>query len=50
MHTTLKQYSRVQSTTNYEGNELDLGDGDGVDVEADGDVDGDASPYAKEWT
>ena len=24
MHTTLKQYSRVRSTTNYEGDDIDL--------------------------
>ena len=38
--------SRVQSTTNYEGDEVDLGDGDGDDDVADVDGDGDASSHA----
>jgi hypothetical protein len=33
---------------NYDGNEVDLGDGYGDDDGADGDDDGGASPYAKE--
>ena len=45
MQIALKTISRVQSITNYEGNEMDLGDGDGDDDGAGGDVDG-ASPYA----
>jgi hypothetical protein len=36
--------SRVQSITNYEGDEVNLGDGDG----AVGDVDKEAPPYTKE--
>jgi len=46
MQIALKTISGVQSITNYEGNEMDLGDGDGDDDGADGDVDGEASPYA----
>ena len=46
MQIALKTISGVQSITNYEGNEVDLGDGDGDDDGAGGDVDGDASPYA----
>jgi hypothetical protein len=46
MQIALKTISGVQSITNYEGNEMDLGDGDGDDDGAGGDVDGDASPYA----
>ena len=34
----LKTISGVQSITNYEGNEVDLADGDGDDDGADGDV------------
>ena len=34
----------VQFNTNYEGDDVDLVDGDGGDDGADGDVDGDASP------
>ena len=36
--------SGVQFNTNYEGDEVDLVDGDGGDDGAYGDVDGDASP------
>ena len=43
MQIALKTISGVQSITNYEGNEVDLGDGDDG---AGGDVDGDASPHA----
>ena len=48
MQLALKTISGVQSNTNYEGDEVDLVDGDGGDDGADGDVDGDASPYVKE--
>ena len=48
MQIALKTISRVQSITNYEGDEVDLEDGDGGDNGADGDVDGEASPYTKE--
>ena len=48
MQIALKTIFGVQSITNYEGNEVDLGDGDGDGDGADGDVDGEASPYAKE--
>ena len=44
MQLALKTIFGIQSNTNYEGDEVDLVDGDG----ADGDVDGDASPYVKE--
>jgi hypothetical protein len=44
MHKALKRYLGFNRITNYEGNEVDIRDGDGVDV---GD-DGDASPYDKE--
>ena len=46
MQIALKTISGVQSITNYEGNELDLADGDGDDDGADGDVDGDVSSHA----
>ena len=42
MQIALGSISRVQSTTNYEGDEVNLGDGDGADV----DDDEDASPHA----
>ena len=48
MQLALKTISGVQSNTNYEGNEVDLRDGDGDDDGADGDVDGEVSPYTKE--
>ena len=48
MQLALKTISGVQSNTNYEGDEVDLVDGDGGDDGADGDIDGDASPYVKE--
>ena len=38
MQIALKTISGVQSITNYEGNEVDLADGDGDDDGADGDV------------
>ena len=38
--------SRVQSTTNYEGDGVDLGDSDGDGDGADVDGDGDASSHA----
>ena len=40
--------SGVQFNTNYEGDEVDLIDGDGGDDGANGDIDGDASSQAKE--
>ena len=46
MQIALKTISGVQSITNYEGNEVDLADGDGDDDGADGDVDGDVSSHA----
>ena len=46
MQISLKTISGVQSITNYDGNEVDLGDGDDGDDGAGGDVDGDASPHA----
>ena len=46
MQIALKTISGVQSITNYEGNEVDLGDGDGDGDDVGGDVDVDASPYA----
>ena len=46
MQIALKTISGVQSITNYEGNEVDLGDGDVGDDGAGGYVDGDASPHA----
>lgn len=46
MQIALKTISGVQSITNYEGNEVDLGDGDGDVAGADDDVDVEASPYA----
>ena len=46
MQIALKTISGVQSITNYEGNEMDLGDCGGDDDGAGEDVDGDASPYA----
>ena len=46
MQIALGSISRVQSTTNYEGGDVDLGDGDGDDDGADGDVDGDVSSHA----
>jgi hypothetical protein len=48
MQLTLKTIYRVQSNTNYEGDEIDLVDVDGGDDGADRDVDEDASPYVKE--
>ena len=42
MQLALKIIFEVQSNTNYEGDEVDLVDGDGRDDGADGDVDGDA--------
>ena len=45
MQIALKTISGVQSITNYEGNEVDLADGDGDDDGADGDVDGDVSSH-----
>ncbi len=44
MQLALKTISGVQSNTNYEGDEVDLVDGDGGDDGANGD----ASPYVKE--
>ena len=46
MQIALKTISGVQSIRNYEGNEVDLADGDGDDDGADGDVDGDVSSHA----
>ena len=46
MQIALKTISGVQSITNYEGNEVDLADGDGDDDGADGDVDVDVSSHA----
>jgi hypothetical protein len=43
----LKTIFRVQPNTNYEGDEVDLIDGDGGDDGADGDVDGDSSPTSR---
>ena len=48
MHKALKQYIGFNLITNYEGNDVDLRDGDGADVGDDGDGDGEASPYTKE--
>ena len=48
MQLALKTISGVQSNTNYEGDKVDLVDGDGGDDGADEDVDGDASSQAKE--
>lgn len=48
MQLALKIISGVQSNTNYEGDEVDIVDGDGGDDGADVDVDEDASPYIKE--
>ena len=42
----LETISRVQSITNYEGDEVDLGDGDGAGDGADEDGDEDASSHA----
>ena len=42
MQIAIGSISRVQSITNYEGGEVDLGDGD----DADADGDGDASSHA----
>ena len=38
MQIALGSISRVQSTTNYEGDGVDLGDGDGADVDGDEDA------------
>jgi hypothetical protein len=46
MQIALKTIFGVQSITNYEGNEVDLADGDGDDDGADGDVDVDVSSHA----
>jgi hypothetical protein len=43
----LKTIFRVQPNTNYEGDEVDLIDGDGGDDGADGDVVEDASPTSR---
>ena len=44
MQIAFRTMSRVQSTTNYEGDEVDLGDDDGDNDGADVDGDEDASP------
>ena len=46
MQIALETISGVQSITNYEGDEVDLGDGDGDGDGADVDGDGDASSHA----
>ena len=38
MQIAIGSISRVQSITNYEGGEVDLGDGDGADVDGDEDA------------
>ena len=38
MQIALATISGVQSITNYEGDEVDLGDGDGADVDGDEDA------------
>jgi hypothetical protein len=48
MQLALKTISGVQSNTNYDGNKVDLIDGDGADDGAEEYVDGDGSPYFKE--
>jgi hypothetical protein len=47
MQLAFKTIFGVQANTNYEGDEVDLVDGDGGDDGADGDVDGDASPTSR---
>ena len=47
MQIALKTLSEVQSITDYEGNEMDLGDGDRGDDGAGGDVDGEAYPIPR---
>ena len=46
MQIAIGSISRVQSITNYEGGEVDLGDGDGDGDGADVDGDEDASSHA----
>ena len=46
MQIAIGSISRVQSITNYEGGEVDLGDGDGDADVVDVDGDGDASSHA----
>ena len=46
MQIAIVSISRVQSITNYEEGEVDLGDGDGDDDGADVDGDGDAFSHA----
>jgi hypothetical protein len=48
MQLVFKTIFGVQSNKNYEGDQVDLVDGDGDDDGADEDVDGDVSPYVKE--
>ena len=38
MQIAIGSISRVQSITNYEGGEVDLGGGDGANVDGDGDA------------
>ena len=38
MQISIGSISRVQSITNYEGDEVDLGDGDGAGVDGDEDA------------
>ena len=46
MQIALATISGVQSITNYEGDEVDLGDSDGDDDGANVDIDEDASSHA----